>query len=191
MDKNSLFRLAGWSAYVSAAATIVGAVTLVIFFSVGDPYGKINDVSSIIIAITGIIVLIAMRKFHRSASYSLSVGASTLGIVALLVAGIVQIVFVAGRIQYEQTEFVSPLGFGLFGIALIVFGYLGWIEASRPRVLSAIGMTAGLGYVLVAAGFILGGPNHMLTYIGGALSVIAYPVWGFWLGCIWLRNAKA
>ncbi len=162
------YRLAGWSAILSAIATIVGAVTLVIFFSVGDPFGKINDVSSIVIAITGIIVLHAMQKIHRSTSYSMSAVASTLGIVALLVAGIVQIVFVVGGIQYKQTEFVSPLGFGLFGIALIVFGYLGWIEASRPRALSATGMTAGLGYVLVTAGFLLGGPNHMLTYIGGA-----------------------
>ena len=29
-----------------------------------------------------------------------------------------------------------------------------------------------------------------IATLGGALSVIAYPVWGFWLGRIWLRNAK-
>ncbi len=40
----------------------------------------------------------------------------------------------------------------------------------------------------LSAAAILCGPNHLLTYIGGALSVIAYPVWGFWLGRLFLKS---
>jgi hypothetical protein len=53
-----------------------------------------------------------------------------------------------------------------------------------------MGIAAGLGYVLVTTGFILGGPNQLLTYIGGALAVIAYPIWAFWLGRSLLQNTK-
>lgn len=185
----NLFRLAGWSAILSAIATIVGAVTLVIFFSLGDPYGKINDVSSIVIAVMGIIVLFALHKLHQTVSYPLSITALTIGVLALLIAGAVQTIFVLGFIRLEQTS-TAPYSFSVFGISIAIHGYLAWIARSFPRGLAVWGMIAGLGYALVGLGFILGGPNHPLTYIGGALSVIAYPIWGFWLGRIWLQNAK-
>ncbi|MEW6029506.1 MAG: hypothetical protein ACOYZ8_10030 [Chloroflexota bacterium] len=189
MNKNSLFRLAGWSAILSAIATLAGAVTLVIFFSVGDPYGKINDISSIVIAATGIVVLVALHKLHSTISKRLSFAAIIIGVIALLTAGVVQTIFVLGFIRLEQTS-SAPYAFSVFGVSIATYGCLAWFAKILPRGLAILGVTAGLGYALVGLGFVLGGPNHMLTYIGGALSVIAYPVWGFWLGRIWLQNAK-
>lgn len=166
---------------MSAIATIIGAVTLVIFFSVGDPFGKINDVSSVVIAVTGIPVLLTLHKLHSDVSKGLSLIALVVGVVALLIAGVVQVVFVLGLIQLEQTS-AAPYAFSVFGIAIAIFGYLGWVGKSFPRGLTVWGMAAGIGYALVGIGFILGGPNHLLTYIGGAASVIGYPTWAIWLG---------
>lgn len=186
MNTNS-FRLAGWSAILSAAATIIGAVTLVIFFSVGDPYGKINDVSSVIIGLTAIVILFTLYQIHRASAPTVSLLAFLIGAVAMLIAAALQALLVLSGTNFGT---IVTVMFGVFGASLVTFNWLANSNATLPRALAWTGIAAGLGYVLVTAGFLLGGQNHILTYIGGGFSVIAYPIWGFWLGRIWLRNAK-
>lgn len=186
MNTNS-FRLAGWSAILSAIATLVGAVTLVMFFSVGGLYGKINDASSVIIGLTGILILFTLYQIHRAPAPTVSLIAFLIGAVALLVAAALQAMLVLGGTNFMT---IVTSMFGIFGASLLTFNWLANSNGTLPRALAWTGIAAGLGYVLVTAGFLLGGQNHILTYIGGAFSVIAYPVWGFWLGRIWLRNAK-
>lgn len=184
MNKNSLFRFAGWSAYLSAAATLVGAVTLVIFFSVGDPYGKMNDVSSVLIGLTGIVILFALYQIHRASAPTVSLLAFVIGAIAMLIGAMLQALLVMTGTAYGE---IVTFVFGIYGASLVIFGWLAASSGILPRALAWMGIAAGLGYVLVTTVFVVGGPNHMLTYIGGALSVIAYPIWGFWLGRIWLR----
>ncbi|GMV33684.1 MAG: hypothetical protein DYG85_17080 [Chloroflexi bacterium CFX1] len=177
------YRLAGWSATLSAIATILGAITLVIFFSVGDPYGKINDVCSIVIGLTAILILFTLYQIHRASAPTASLIAFSIGAVAMLIGAALQTLLVITGANFgDLVTFV----FGVYGASLVTFHWLAKSSGTLPRGLSWMGIAAGLGYVLVTAGFILGGPNHLLTYIGGALSVIAYPVWGFWLGRMWL-----
>jgi hypothetical protein len=40
---------AGWSALLAAVATVVGASTLVLFFTRGEPWGRLNDASSVVL----------------------------------------------------------------------------------------------------------------------------------------------
>ena len=186
MNKN-LFRLAGWSAILSAIATIVGAVTLVIFFNVGNPYGKINDVSNVIIGLTAILILFALYQIHRVSAPTVSLIAFLTGAVAMLIAAVLQALLILSGTNFGT---IVTVMFGVFGASLLTFNWLANSNRTLPRALAWTGIAAGLGYVLVTAGFLLGGPYDMLTYIGGAFSVIAYPDWGFWLGRIWLRNAN-
>ncbi len=186
MNKTSLLRLAGWSAYLSAAATIIGAVTLVIFFSVGDPYGKINDVCSVVIGLTAILILFALYQLHRASAPTASFIAFSIGAAAMLIGATLQALLVfTGKNFGNIVTFV----YGVYGASLMTFNWLAKSSGSLPRGLSWTGIAAGLGYVLVTAGFILGGPNHLLTYIGGALSVIAYPIWAIRLGRVFLNQS--
>ena len=184
MSNNNLFRLAGWSAYLSAIATIIGAVTLVIFFSVGDPYGKINDVSSVVIGLTAIVILFALYQLHRSAAPTISLIVFLVGALAMLTAAVVQTLLVINGTNFGM---IVTIAFGIFGASLIAFGYLAVVNETLSRGLAWLGIAAGIGYVLVITGFILGGENHPLTYLGGAVSVIAYPTWSIWLGRVWLK----
>ena len=186
MDKSSLFRLAGWSAYLSAAATIISAITLVIFFSVGDPFGIMNDISSVIIGLTGIILLFAMYQLHRSVAPVMSLVAFVFGALAMLTAAVLQMLLVAIRMDFGE---ITTYAFGVFGASLVVYGYLVIVNKTLPRGLGWWGIVAGIGYVLVIMGFILGGENHPLTYIGGLASVIAYPTWAIWLGRVLLKSS--
>jgi hypothetical protein len=179
MSNNSLFRFAGWSAYLSAAATIFGFVTLITFFVVGEPFGTMNDVSSVVIVLSALPVLFALYQLHRPGSPTGSLIALITGVLATLSAAVFQVIFITTRKEYGDSV---TLSYGVFGLSLVIYAYLALKDKQLPRGLAWFGIVAGVGYVLVITGFILGGENHPLTYAGGLASVIAYPTWAIWLG---------
>ena len=187
---NTNYRLAGWSAYLSAIGTLLGFVTIIGFFMVGGLFGVTSDVSSLIISLTLFPILWALHQLHRSHALAVSLGALGMGLIAMLIATVLQALLVFDVLTNSQTEIAVLSSYGVMGLALITFNYLAYVHESLPRKLAIWGIVAGAGYVLTAVGYILGRQNHPLTYVGGLLSVIAYPVWTIWLGRIWLRNAK-
>jgi hypothetical protein len=184
MNKSFPFRLAGWSAYLTATATIVGFVTLITFFIVGEPYGTINDISSVVIALSALPILFSLYQLHRSAAPIVSLTAFILGVIAALSAAVFQTILITTRKTYGDA---ASMSFGVFGISLVLYGYLALADQMLPRRLAWLGILAGIGYILVTTGFILGGPNHPLTYVGGLASIIGYPAWAIWLGRVFLK----
>ena len=175
-------RFAGWSAYLSAAATIIGFVTLILFFSVGQPFGTINDVSSIVIALATLPILFVLHKLHRAVAPLLSLGALIIGIVSALIAALLQTLFVFKVIPINPSSEIVTVAFGVFGVSLAIFNYLAYSNKSFSSKLAIWGIVAGVGYALVALGFLLGGQDHPLTYVGGFAAIVAYPVWAMWFG---------
>lgn len=179
MNKSSLFRFAGWSAYVSAAATIFGFVTLITFFIVGDPFGIMNDVSSIVIVLSVLPVLFALYQLYRPAFPTGSLIALIISVLGALSAAIFQIISITTRKTYGDSV---SLSYGVFGLSLVMYSYLALTDKVLPHGLAWFGIVAGIGYMLVITGFILGGENHPLTYVGGLAAIICYPTWAIWLG---------
>lgn len=188
MDTGKLGAIAGWSAIVSAVATIIGLLTLVLFFSLGGPWGTINDVSSVIIALSILPVLLVLHHRHRQSAFVVSSAALGLGALGLFIAILFQTLVIAGAISYAQTAITVPVSFGVLGLSLMAFGYLGITDGTLPRTLAWMGLIAGAGYVMVIIGFILGGQQHPLTAIGGLIAVIFYTPWAVWLGRILLSG---
>jgi hypothetical protein len=188
MENYSLLRLAGWCAYVAAGATIFGIITLITFFIVGEPFGTMNDIASVVIALTSIPILVALNHLHRSASPILSWSAVVIGILSVLVAATTQSMLVLKIIEYEQSYYPATIAFGVFGVSLMVYGILSYTHGVFSRSMSVWGFFAGLGYFLVIIGFLLGQQNHPLTYVGGLMSVIAFPTWAIMLGSIFLKS---
>ncbi len=181
-------RFAGWCAYLSAAATIIGFVTLLLFFSVGQPFGTINDVSSIIIALTILPVLFVLHKLHRAFAPVVSLWALIIGIVSALIAALLQTLFVFKVIPGDLSGKIVTVAFGVFGIALVLFNYLVYSSTSFSPKFAIWGIVAGAGYAVVALGFLLGGQDHPLTYVGGLAAIVAYPVWVLWFGKLLLSG---
>jgi len=181
-------RFAGWSAYLSAAATIIGFITLILFFSVGQPFGTINDVSSIIIALAILPVLFVLHKLHRTFAPAVSLGALIIGIVSALTAALLQTLFVFKVIPGDLSGEIVTVAFGVFGIALVLFNYLVYSNKSFSPKFAIWGIVAGAGYAVVALGFLLGGQDHPLTYVGGLAAIVAYPVWAIWFGKLLLSR---
>ena len=187
MENKPIFRVAGWCGYIAAGATIVGFITFVIFLILGDPFGIMNDIASVIIALTSIPILLVLHQLHRVNYAGASWIGLLLGIAALIVAAVTQTMLVLNVIEYKQTV-PATIGFGVFGISLMIYGYLSRIGESFPRKISTWGIFAGLGYFLVVIGILLGQQNHPLSYVGGLMSVIAFPTWAIMLGNHFLRT---
>ena len=191
MKSSQLFRYAGWSAYLSAVATIIGFVTIIAFFSMGEPFGSINDISSVVIALSTLLILFALYQLHRPVAPTASLVALVIGVNAMLVAAVFQTLLILKVIAYAQTAVTVPASFGIFGASLIAFGYLARTNELQPRRLAYLSIIAGAGYVMVIAGFLLGGQESPLTTIGGLIAVICYPIWAIWFGRLLLSGKLA
>jgi len=170
-------RFAGWCVFLSAIVGIISGLSLALFFILGQPWGTINDSSSVGLAFLVLPLLVHFHRRHRGEFPGLSLSSLIIGFVAMGVAILLQTLLIFQVISFEQTAVVVPLTFGFFGAVLMFHNSLMLRAEELPGGLSILGMLAGAGYVLVIAGFILGGQEHYLTYIGAVLLLIGYPVW--------------
>lgn len=183
-----LFRLAGWAAYLSAAANIAGAVTLVLFFSVGEPFGTMNDILSSVIALSMIPLALALHQLGRTVSVSGSLLAAGGALVSMVVAAGVSALLVARLITFAQSYLPTLTAFGMIGAWLVLANLLTRASGGLPWGLIWLGVSAGVGYMLSTVGFYLGGQNYLLLAAGGLLAAITYPIWAIWLGRVLLSN---
>ncbi len=181
----------GWSAYVSAAANILGFVTLIAFFAVGEPFGVINDLTTIILALSMVPLAFVLHKLHRRAAPRLSFGAFVIGVLAMATTAALSALLVLGLVEVELTLVASPVAFGVIGVWLVLNSYLGRSSGTLPKGLVWVGIVAGGAFVLVIIGFLLGGPQHPLAAVGGLTAVICYPVWAVWFGRLLLSGRVA
>jgi len=177
MDVAPLLRIAGWSAYLSAAATILTFVTGILFFSVGQPFGTINDVSSVFQVL--FMIPLAIVLYHVLPFNARTLG--LMGILGMIISAIGQSLLVFGRIDFQGSLKFFPAGIAI-GIWLLSACSLALASGLFPRGLAWAGLLAGAGYIATVAGFLLGGQQNLLFYLGGLVLGISYPVWAIWLG---------
>ncbi len=182
MKGSDLSRYAGWSAMAGAGATILGLATLLLFYSLGEPWGTINDVMSMLLALSMAPLWLALYRHCRRAAPTMSLAAFCMGVLAILVVLVFQALLVLRVMRYEQTAVTVPAAFGTLGGTLMMFGYLQRRARSLRRGLAGLGMMAGAGYVLVIAGISLGGQESALTLVGGLMAAVCYPAWAIWFG---------
>lgn len=179
---SELVTYVAWAAYTSAAATLVTFVTGILFFSVGQPWGTIQDVAS---ALQVLLMLPLAWMLHRLIgpyTRAWSWLALIVGVPGMLVAGILQILLVVRRVAYEQTIGAVLSAGGAIGVWLALTGALALALGLLPAGLAWAGITAGAGYLLLVAGFWLGGQQHPLFWSGSLIALVGYAGWAIWLG---------
>ena len=195
MDDSRFIRFAGWCAYLSAAMTVLGLVTLMIFFAlisqqgIGNIWGPINDATSVILALTNIVLLVALHRLYRSVASMTSLVAVIVGVAAMLVAAVMQSLLILKVIAFAATAVAVPAAFGVFGAALIVYCLLARRAAAWSKRLVWFGILAGAGYVLTIVGWIACGTQSPIIYVGGLLAVICVTVLAIGFGRM-LLSAK-
>ena len=173
----------GWFAILSAVFTVLTFVSGVLFFTIGEKFGKANDIFSVfqvllMVPVTLIFTEVAPVKYLFVVSF-----ATLIGVVGMLISGYCQFLLVANRINFEQSRKYFPAGAAI-GVWLITVNALSLVDGLLPPVLASFGILAGVGYLLTVIGFLRGGQASPLFSVGALMVGICYPVWGIWLGVL-------
>jgi hypothetical protein len=180
-----IVRRAAAAAYVVAAAGLVAMVTILLFFAIGQPWGTLNDTALLVATAAIPPLMLAFWELGGLTPTPLALVAQVSGWVAVLVWCVAQALFIAGVIDFDY-EGAATGWLAVESVALIAIGL--WIAGANLLAgswLNSIrwfGVAAGLGFVLLPIGMLLGGVNHPLTYAGGVGYSIVLPVWAFLMG---------
>jgi hypothetical protein len=179
--------LAGPSALVAAVATLVGAVTLGLFFAKGQPWGTINDVSSIVLMLAMVPVALAIASIHSYRGAS-SAAIAVLGMTGMVGASVTQALLLAGRRTYEEL-LPWTLGFGaVVGVWYILIGLAGVRLGFFGSPLNNLAIASGVGFIALGYGFLRGNERHPLSIVGGLVVLVASTWFLGWLGVLFISG---
>jgi len=189
MNETEFLRFAGYSAYFNAIVFILSLVALMIFFSIGGIWGRVNDSLSIIWMLSYLPLAVALFLINRSVNTPVSLVSSLVGIAAALAFALMQILLVIGQVRFEQTFAATLTMTALVGLFVLVHGFLGRTGQTLPSGLTWVMIIYGIAAVVGAIGFQIGGEQHPLAMIGLLLTAVSGLVWVIWFGRLLLSNA--
>jgi hypothetical protein len=163
-------------------------VTGILFFTRGEPFGRINDASSVLQMLFMLPIAVAIFLLIRPMAFGLALLSAVVGVAGMLVAAVLQALLVFGIVAYGQTIRAVLSAGGAVGLWLLATNLYVLTAGVAPGGLGVLGVLAGVGYVLTVVGFRLGGQQHPLFYIGAFLGVLGYSVWAIWLGRLLLSG---
>jgi hypothetical protein len=160
---------AGVAALVGAGATVVGAVALVLFFARGQPWGTVNDVSSVVLMLALIPVALLVATLESETVTTVALVVAGLGILAMAAVAVLEALLVARRVTFEQSK--GPVLFGsmVVGVWYIASGLLAG-RTGLEGLPASLAIAAGTGFVAVGLGFAIRDERHPLSTSGGALA---------------------
>jgi hypothetical protein len=177
-----IVRRAVTAAYLIAAAGLVAAVTIALYFAIGQPWGTLNDVALLAMTSALPVLMLAFWELGGLTPTPLALVAQISGWIAVLAWCAAQALMIVGILSFDYEDAATG-GLAVEAVALVVIGL--WIAGANLLAgswLNAIrwfGLASGLGFVLLPIGLILGGVDHPLTYAGGVGYSITFPVWAF------------
>jgi xanthosine utilization system XapX-like protein len=173
--------LAGPSALLAAAATVVGAIFLGLFFSRGQPWGTLNDLASIVMMLATIPVALFIARSQADELPGAAWAVASIGIVGMLGATIAQALLVA-RVRSYEALLPWTLGCGaIVGVWYALVGLTGF-STGLPPFLALLGIASGVGYVAIGYGFWRGNERHPASVAGGVVLLVASTAFLVWVG---------
>jgi hypothetical protein len=180
-----IVRRAAVAAYVAAAAGLAATVTVILFFWVGQPWGTLNDLALLVMTAAIPVLMLAFWELGGLTPTPLALVAQVSGWIAVIAWCVIHAAFIAGAIDFDyEAAATGTLAFE--SIALIVIGL--WIAGANLLAgpwlnrIRWFGVAAGIGFVLLPIGLLVGGVSHPLSYAGGVGYSIVFPVWAFLMG---------
>jgi len=186
----------GWMAIAAGALSLAGLVFIILFYTVGQPFGTLNDLCIGLAAILSAVLAWLMYPGHHAQSPHLSPLALVAALVGALVVAVGSVLVVSGVTGWFLAGLYMTAGNALIGLWLIGLSYSARQSGSWPHGLAVFGLVAGviMAVGLVAVPGILGGVDAQAAapwyvnagYAGGLGWLILYPIWCIWLGRILL-----
>ena len=189
---NLSFTTIGWMAIASGIACILAIVLLILFFTVGQPFGTLNDIFN---GITGVSILILawmLYAEHHAKSPMLSQIALVTALVGAIVVVIGSILVIFQITGWVLAGLYTGAGNALLGLWLAMFCYSMQRSGILPHNLLVLGLVVGacmtLGLFLIPGIFAridsMESPpwNLYLGFLEYLGVYILYPIWAIWLG---------
>jgi hypothetical protein len=194
--------------FAALGAIITGLSSLLyaVFFLLVT--GALHDyLPSFFLALGGLLataVLTALYQRVRSAEPTFAAWAFGLGFIGQVgtaihgVYGLASVISKApvGGVGTSAPNPVDPAGFlafGLTGLSTLVFAWLIVRSGQLPRGLGYLGYLLGVLLIALFLGALFTNTAKSLFVLvpGGLASLLATPIWNFWLGAIFLRRRSA
>lgn len=176
-------RLAGLSAWLAAAMTVVGAITLLVFFSRGGRWGAWNDASSVVLMLAMIPVALVLTLISLDVVTTLALVIGAIGIGAMLAFAVLQALLVAGRVTYDQSKGAVLATGAVVGVWYLLIA-ISTGSTAVPDGLRLAAVVAGVGFIAVGIGFARGGQQHPLSQVAGLALLVASLVFQVWIGAL-------
>jgi hypothetical protein len=203
-------RSAGWAAYFSGIAAILGLVSLILFFSLESTpspaqsphvWGPVSDIAPILQMLSMLVVLLAFYRMQRTHSVKLSLVGSSIGILGMLVVVLLQFLLILKVISFEQEVLPVLVATAAVGLWLILVNSIGRRQGDFPTKLAWLGMAVGAAFVLEPVMLSAAGgavawrvfmSNYLLLSASAVVFLVSYvgfPIWAFWLGRVFQRQS--
>ena len=188
----------GWVAMATGIAGLLGLAFIILFFTVGQPFGTLNDICIGLVAILSAVLAWLLYPGHHAQSPLLSQVALILALLGSLVVVVGSELVISGVKGWFLAGLYMAAGNALIGLWLLGLNYSALQGSSWPFSLTILGLVSGviLAFGLLTIPGILSGIDSMesaawFVNIGqaGALGyLILFPIWCVLLGRVLLSK---
>lgn len=186
-----------WIAAAAGVAGLLGLVFIILFFTVGQPFGTLNDICIGLAAVLSAILAWLCYPGHQAPAPLLSQAALVSALLGALVVVAGSVLVISGVTGWFLAGLYMAAGNALIGLWLLWLSSSALGNSSWPHGLVVLGIVCGavMALGLFAVPGILGGidsqesASWMVKYIGqaGALGwLVLYPIWCILLGRVLL-----
>lgn len=179
---------------------VLAILTIILFYTVGQPFGTLSDISNGLLGILSGVLAVLLYTQIRSQSPVLSFIGLILALVGAVAVPIGSALVVSGRLGWFQAGYYTAAGFGVMGLWLVGLNSIvdqgsGWSQGLIVAGL-VIGGIMALG-VLAIPGIFSGVESWeaspwYVKYVGVSASslgwLILYPVWLILVSRLFLRS---
>lgn len=198
----------GWSAVIGGIIGVIGFVSLILLFVVGEPFGSINDFLAIPTGLLMLPLVLGLYRLHAPHYPLLAAPAALVGATGFLSTMIGSTLLLMGRIDFQQSLIPGMGGFGLIGLWVLINAGLGLAAGTLPRPIVLAGVLLGVSPTIIltllprievvvnvltdmatptAAGFQMP-PVLMALTVLGMISYGGLPVWFILMGRVILSG---
>jgi hypothetical protein len=187
----------GWVAIATGITGLLGLAFIVLFFTVGQPFGTLNDYCIALAAVLSVVLVWIFFPWHHAQRPVLSIVALVIALVGVLLVLAGAALAISGVKGWYLSGLYMAAGNALVGLWLLALNYSALGEPPFPRGLAIFGIVSGaiLALGLVTAPAIWRGidvkeyETSLFNSIWWASSLgylALYPLWCILLGCILL-----
>lgn len=187
----------GWIAIATGIAGLLGLAFIILFFTVGQPFGTLNDICIALTAILSVVLVWMLYPRHHAQSLLLSQVTLVIAMLGAILVMVGSALAISGVKGWFLSGLYMAAGNALIGLWLLGLNYSALRDNSLPHGLAIFGLISGvilaLGLVTIPGIFrSIDTQEYELTIVNyiwwtSSLGYLAlYPTWCILLGRILL-----